>query len=264
MVICWATSNDKERFLNVQQCLGLARSLIIYGAPWRQPRLRRFYRPFVTPGDVVFDIGAHLGDRSLAFAALGARVVAVEPQPDLQTMLRWRLRRYPDAKVITDAIGAAPGSAKLALSDRNPTLATLDKHWREHIGQANAAFADVHWEREIPVNVVTLEALIKRYGRPVFCKIDVEGAEGAVLAGLHQPLPALSFEYVSGSQARALDCIDQLMALGSYRFNVTIGERRAFVAAQAQSVSWVRAWLKDNAQAAGSGDVYAYQSAAGA
>jgi hypothetical protein len=63
--------------------VGLARSLVIYHAiPLRQRRLRRLYGHFVGAGDLVFDIGAHAGNRVRAFVALGCRVVALEPQPD--------------------------------------------------------------------------------------------------------------------------------------------------------------------------------------
>src|SRR6185312_12022066 len=43
--------------------------------------MRRFYGQFVHRGDVVFDIGANVGDYTEAFADLGARVVAVDPNP---------------------------------------------------------------------------------------------------------------------------------------------------------------------------------------
>ena len=243
--------------MNGRQCLGLARSLLIYAAPWRQPGLRRFYRPFVQPGVPVFDIGAHLGDRSRAFAALGAHVVAVEPQPALRRLLIWRLRRVPKAVVVGDAVGESRGTARLALSDRHPTLATLNHEWRREIGRANPDFAGVEWEREVDVAVVTLDDLIAQYGRPAFCKIDVEGAEEAVLAGLTQPLPALSFEYVSGSEARAGACIERLRTLGDYRFNVTIGERRRLVSPDWHPADWMLDWLARNAEDAGSGDIYA-------
>ena len=39
------------------------------------------YARFVRPGDLAFDIGAHVGDRIGSFRRLGARVVALEPQP---------------------------------------------------------------------------------------------------------------------------------------------------------------------------------------
>ena len=50
--------------------IGLARSLFVYWRPGRQRGLRRLYAPFVCAGDLVFDVGAHLGDRSAAFAAI--------------------------------------------------------------------------------------------------------------------------------------------------------------------------------------------------
>ncbi|MEX0448362.1 FkbM family methyltransferase [Spiribacter sp. 221] len=245
--------------MNARQMTGLARSLLIYGAPWRQPGLRRFYRPFVEPGAPVFDIGAHLGDRSLAFAALGGQVIAMEPQPGLRRLLAWRLRRYPAARVLAQAVGESRGTARLAMSDRHPTLATLNRQWRQEIGRTNAGFAGVQWEREVEVEVMTLDDLIDRFGVPAFCKIDVEGAEEGVLAGLSAPLPALSFEYVSGSEARALACLERLRGLADYRFNATIGERRRMVSTTWQSPEWMQEWLLGNAARAGSGDVYALQ-----
>ena len=69
--------------------IGLLRALAIYHAiPLRQQRLRRFYAQFVSPGDIVFDLGAQAGNRTRAFAAIGCRVVALEPQPDFARLLR--------------------------------------------------------------------------------------------------------------------------------------------------------------------------------
>src|SRR4026207_531877 len=69
--------------------IGLARSLAIYHAiPLRQRRMRHLYAQFVSHGDLVFDLGAHAGTRTRAFAAMGCRIVAVEPQPDFARLLR--------------------------------------------------------------------------------------------------------------------------------------------------------------------------------
>src|SRR5689334_4646326 len=40
----------------------------------------RFYRQFVGPGDLVFDVGANVGHVTKVFLRAGARVVAIEPQ----------------------------------------------------------------------------------------------------------------------------------------------------------------------------------------
>src|SRR6266545_2207756 len=73
----------------ISRIWGIARSLVMYhGVPGRRRRMVRLYRAFLGPGDIGFDIGAHTGSRVRAWRRLGARVVAVEPQPDFVRILR--------------------------------------------------------------------------------------------------------------------------------------------------------------------------------
>ena len=51
---------------------GILRSLgIYYGAHGHSAAKRRLYRQFIQPGDLVFDVGAHVGDRVASFRRLG-------------------------------------------------------------------------------------------------------------------------------------------------------------------------------------------------
>src|ERR1700681_913492 len=60
----------------------LHRSLDVhYGDPARDAAMDALYARFLRAGDLAFDIGAHVGDRTGSFRRLGARVVALEPQP---------------------------------------------------------------------------------------------------------------------------------------------------------------------------------------
>ncbi|PXX92775.1 FkbM family methyltransferase [Marinobacter vulgaris] len=242
---------------HLNRSLGLLQSLVIYRRPGRQRALRRLYGEFIRPGDLVFDIGAHLGDRSSAFAALGAQVVALEPQPQLLRWLRRLTRRQPCIVCLPLAVGRAPGEAELALSLRNPTVASLDSRWREQLRSTTAGFRHVRWEDSITVTVTTLDELIEQYGRPSFCKIDVEGFEVEVLAGLSQPLPALSFEFVNGTLEQALQCLQELERLGRYQFNVIAGEQRRFIRPSWQDPEALRQWLDAGADGIASGDIYA-------
>ena len=206
------------------RALGVARSLIVYhGIPGRQRRIRRLYRRFVTAGDLAFDIGAHAGNRTRALAALGCHVVAVEPQADFARLLRHLFARSPGVTIVEEAAGRAAGHATLAVSERTPTVTTVSSSWRD-ARRDEADFAGVKWNRFVDVPVTTLDALIARFGMPAFVKIDVEGSEPDVLAGLSQPVPVVSFEYLPRALDLAEACSGRLRELGDYRFTWSPGE----------------------------------------
>ncbi len=236
---------------------GLLRSLILYWRPGRQKELRRLYRPLVEPGDLVFDVGAHLGDRSVAFAALGARVVALEPQPHLVPWLQRLVGRNERIIVRAEAVGRVVGTGLLAISTRTPTVSTLAEAWRKKLSETNPGFRRVRWDDAAEVPVITLDALIENYGLPRFCKIDVEGYEADVLAGLTHPIPGLSVEFVSGGLEVAASCISRLDELGPYEFNAIAGEGRKFLFESWVRSEDIRSWLDEGAGGASSGDIYA-------
>jgi FkbM family methyltransferase len=215
---------------------GLARSLLVYyGIPGRIRRLQRFYARFIHPGDLCFDVGAHVGNRVLAWRRLGARVVAVEPQPHLAWLLQRLYGRSKHITVLTLALGATSGSAVLYLDPRNPAVGTLAADWIATI-QQDPSFASVHWNQAITVPVTTLDALIEQHGVPAFCKIDVEGYELEVLRGLSRVLPALSFEYIPVAMDVAYGCLERLGQFDRYEFNYFEGETHHW-----QSPTWLTA-----------------------
>jgi FkbM family methyltransferase len=237
--------------------LGLARSLAIYyGIPLRARRMRRFYRPFVPPGSLCFDIGAHVGNRVRCWSSLGATVVAAEPQPDLMGVLRLLYRHNPRVRLIPDAVGREPGTARLLVDRRNLTVTTLSREWARRIAE-DPAFRRVSLQEAVEVPVTTLDALIGCFGEPAFTKIDVEGYESEVLAGLSMPLRALSFEYLPAAADLALGCVDRLGELGEYRFNWSVGESHRLASSRWSDAAGIRRFLAGLRPAHGSGDVYA-------
>jgi len=206
---------------------------------------------------LVFDVGAHVGDRTAAFAALGARVVALEPQPHVRSLLLRLVGRNDRVTVRPEAVGQAAGRATLAISRRSPTVSTLAQEWKHSVASTNPSFENVAWEDSVEVSVTTMDALIERYGMPRFCKIDVEGHEADVLLGLNQPVPALSVEFVAGSLHIAMACVDRLSALGSYGFNAALGESRRYALPQWVDGPAMSQWLHAGAGGASSGDLYA-------
>jgi len=206
------------------RAIGIGRSLVIYHAiPLRQRKLRRLYRSFLKPGDLVFDIGAHAGNRARALLSLGCRVIAVEPQPAFARVLHALFKRSPRVTIVEAAVAAHPGRQTLWMSERNPTLATTTESWREARSH-EAGFAGVQWDSQIDVEATTVDTLIERFGLPAFVKIDVEGSEPAVLAGLSQAVAVISFEYLPGAIEEVAASVDRLRSIGPYEFNWSPGE----------------------------------------
>lgn len=241
----------------LQKGIGLLRSwLIYYGQPLRHRSLVRFYDQFIGPGDLCFDLGAHLGNRSRAWLELGARVVAVEPQPICVSWLRRRFGDRARFQLVEKAVGAVPGTATLWLSRLTPSVSTVSPAWRRAVADT-PGFAGVRWQDSTEVEVTTLDELIELCGVPAFCKIDVEGAELEVLQGCSTPLPALSFEFIPAATDTALGCIDRLMSLARYEFQWGVGEPPQLEADDWLSPSAMKAVLRGMPREAGAGDVYA-------
>lgn len=154
-----------------------------------EPELH-YIQKFVRPGDVFVDVGANIGLFTLKMAPSAARIVAVEPGEAAGTQLAANiaLNGFSNVSVVRKALSDAPGRAALF---HNP------------LGddpQAFSLLSDGSDAGSESVELTTLDLLVAEQGLPrVDCiKIDVEGAEGQVLAGARQTLerdrPTVIFE----------------------------------------------------------------------
>ncbi|MGY6549165.1 MAG: FkbM family methyltransferase [Roseinatronobacter sp.] len=227
---------------------------MIYHNPSIVRPMRRFYGQLLRDGDLAFDIGAHVGTRARAMRAAGARVVALEPQEPFAAYLRLTLPR--DITFLQAAAGPQKSLGQMAVSSRHPTVSSLRDGFAQEVG-VKPGFEHVRWDRVQDVAVTTLDKLIADHGLPRYVKIDVEGFELDVLAGLSQPVELISVEYLPGLPHLSQAVIDRLLELGPYRFNPVIGESGTFFWQDWRDGASTKDWLRQLPADATSGDLYA-------
>ncbi|MFQ6550557.1 FkbM family methyltransferase [Aestuariibius sp. 2305UL40-4] len=235
----------------------IGRSLdVYYRDKARTAQMDALNAAFVRKGSLVFDIGAHVGDRTGSFLRLGADVVALEPQPSVFRALRLIYGRSERVMLHQAAVGAREGDLRLQVNSANPTISTASS---ELIAAARTAeeWQGQVWDDTIEVPMTTLDALIDRHGLPDFVKIDVEGYELEVLNGLSTSLPALSFEFTIIQRDLAYACLSRLDTLATYQFNFSLGEEHCMALPDWVDGEELKADLARLPMSANSGDVFA-------
>ena len=184
------------------------------------PQRLAFYRQFVRQGDLCFDIGANIGNRTEIFLALGGKVVAVEPQNECAQQLKLRFGK--SIELVRKALGDKEGEATIYISETSE-ISSLSRDWIHAVSKSR--FSNKEWKNKKQIPVSTLDKLIETYGVPRFCKIDVEGYETEVLRGLSHSIPIISFEYTIPERVDQVSgCVALLSDIGKFEYNYTISE----------------------------------------
>jgi FkbM family methyltransferase len=182
---------------------------------------RQFYGRFVKRGDLVFDIGANKGAKAAALLSLGARVIAVEPNPVCtRAILEGNSRAVARGSLQVEcaAVAAQPGEIILTIFDSEADMTSGSAEFLKYartVGYKEAC--------TMTATSTTLDKLIERFGLPAFLKIDVEGMDANVLRGLSSKPCYLSFEYNTAGPLleNTRECFGQAVRLGFTEANFT-------------------------------------------
>lgn len=183
-------------------------------AKYERRELRLFKR-FIKADDLVFDIGANVGNKAQTFLTLGGNVICLEPDKRCLATLKEKYADNPNVTIVAAGVSSETGQATFFPSPK-AARSTFDVQRMEQLG------SDCSWETGTTVPITTLDTLIQQHGIPSFCKIDVEGFEPQVIKGLSQTIPALSFEFHGELLEDVHFCVDYLDTLGMTRFNVLL------------------------------------------
>lgn len=207
----------------------------VLGGTYEEEQSRLFAR-VVGPGDAVLDLGAHLGYYTLLASLLvgaSGRVHSFEPNPRNAWYLRrhGRLNRCRNVAVEEVAVYDRPGTLRFAAGSGTGT------------GRLSES-------GDLEVAAVRLDDVVERSGiRPTVLKIDVEGAEGAVLAGAREVLrrdrPVI---FLSTHDAHLHASCERLLRACDYRLEAiggagASGEALCVPAERAAPVAVAEAWL---------------------
>ncbi|MDH4152468.1 MAG: FkbM family methyltransferase [Nitrospira sp.] len=182
-----------------------------------------FYRQFLNTGDLCFDVGANVGNKTHMFLELGARVVCIEPQPNCVAVLKAKYQRDTNVVVVCKGLATQQGRKMLSICGTADTISTFSDKWK------TGRFRPYAWDQTVEVPVTTLDILLQEFGMPKFCKIDVEGFEYEVLKGLSAPIPFMAFEFTREFLDDARLCMEYLESLGSADFNYALSESPALI-----------------------------------
>jgi len=171
----------------------------------------------VEAGNTVFDVGANIGQKAEFYVAMGAKVICFEPQPDCVEILAQKYGNNPNVTIVNKGLAELPGEMQLSVCSYANYLSTFSNKWK------TGRFADQDWNQTVTVEVTTLDEMIKMWGCPHFCKIDVEGFEYQVLKGLSSPISYISFEFTIEFLDDSNKCIQHLETLGYRLFNFAKG-----------------------------------------
>lgn len=162
---------------------------------------------------LLFDIGANRGDAVVAGLNFGfGKIVAVEAAPKMYSLLVRNFIYEPKVIPLRFAVSETNDERVEFYECVEDGLSSLEKGW---LTDPSMPYHGKQF-KTIQVTTCTLDFLIEKYGNPDLVKIDVEGAESQVLAGLTKKPKNLSFEWTINTLDEHIEQLCRLKEVNGY------------------------------------------------
>jgi FkbM family methyltransferase len=170
-----------------------------------------------------FDIGANIGNWSLANINSCDKIISIEASPATFNKL---VNNCKNEKIILLNYAVCNNNCNdiTFYQAGCDTLSTINKDW---LTAETSRFCN-HNYKEITCKTITLDKLIEQYGLPDFIKIDVEGGEYECVRSLTQKVKLLCFEWASETNTITFNCIDYLYKLGYTQYYIQMMDNYVF------------------------------------
>lgn len=171
-----------------------------------------------------FDIGANIGNWSIANLNRYEKIVAVEASPIVFNRLNNNTNKYSKIITINKAVSCINGNIDFYQAS-NDVFSTTNKEW---LCNENNRFYG-HPYKILSVPTISLDELINIYGKPKLIKIDTEGGEYNTIKSLTSKVDYLCFEWASETETLNFNCLDYLESIGFKYFYLQMEDNYTFI-----------------------------------